>query len=111
MSRDLRQAAVDFNKNIGLYPLYSETSPDHQTRYLFWRLPKGAVTEIRSGRQKECFDQFDQVNLGRNIKLLSLHVNESDIYSAIWISADFYEEARSVLRTYGITSAEKKEVV
>ena len=40
MTRDLAQAAVDFNRNLGLLPAYSETSPDHLTRYLFGNCPK-----------------------------------------------------------------------
>ncbi len=109
MSRDLMQAAGDFNRNLGLVPAYCETSPDHLTRYLFWKLPQGALIEVRSGRAKDKFEDFDRVNRERNLKLLSLHINESDIYSAVWISADFFEVAKSVLAAHGITCAEKKE--
>jgi hypothetical protein len=110
MSRDLMQATADFCKNIGLYPLYCETSPDHLARYLFWRLPQGAITEVRSGRTKDKFMEFDQAGFENNRKLLSLHVNESDVYSAVWVSSDHYETAKTVLTAYGITCAERKEI-
>jgi hypothetical protein len=110
MSRDLMQATADFCKNIGLYPVYCETSPDHLTRYLFWRLPQGAITEVRSARTKDKFTEFDQAGFENNRKLLSLHVNESDVYSAVWVSSDHYEIAKTVLTAYGITCAERKEI-
>jgi hypothetical protein len=110
MSRDLTQAAVDFCRNLGLVPAYCETSPDHLTRYLFWRLPQGAAIEVRSGRSKDKFEEYDRANGERNSRLLSLHVNESDIYSAVWISADYFETAKAVLVAHGITCAERKDV-
>jgi len=108
LSRDLMQATVDFCRNIELLPAYSETSPDHLTRYLFWRLPQGAITEVRSGRARDKFEEFDRVNRERNLRLLSLHINESDIYSAVWISAEHFETAKAILLAHGITAAEKK---
>ena len=107
MSRDLMQAAGDFCRNIGLVPIYCECSPDHLTRYLFWKPPQGAAFEVRSGRTREKFEEFDHVNQQRNLRLLSLHVNESDIYSAVWISADYLETGRAFLKTHGITFAER----
>lgn len=109
MSRDLMQAAGDFCRNLGLVPIYCETSPDHLTRYLFWRLPPGALIEVRSGRTKDKFEEFDRVNRERNFRLLSLHINESDVYSAIWISSDYFEAAKAFLAAHGITSAERTE--
>jgi hypothetical protein len=108
MSRDLMQAAGDFNRNLGLVPVYSETSPDHLTRYLFWKLPHGALIEVRSGRAREKFEEFDRVNHERKWKLLTLHVNESDIYSAVWISQDYFEVAKTFLVSHGISVAERK---
>lgn len=108
MTRDLTQAAADFSKNLGFFPLYCETSPDHLTRYLFWRLPQGAITEVRSGRSKEIFEQLDQANLDKNRRLVSLHVNESDVFSAVWISSGNYDTAKTVLTSYGITCAERQ---
>jgi hypothetical protein len=109
MSRDLTQAAVDFCRNLGLFPAYCESSPEQLTRYLLWRLPQGAATEVRSGRSKEKFEEFDLLSLGRNMTLLSLHINESEIYSAVWISAAHFKTAQAVLAAFGITSAERKE--
>jgi hypothetical protein len=107
MSRDLTQAAVDFCRNLGLFPAYCETSPNHLTRYLFWRLPEGAMIEVRSGRNKEQFEAFDRANGEAGRQLLSLHINESDVYSAVWISKDYLETAKVVLTAQGITCAEK----
>ena len=109
MSHDLMQAAGDFCRNLGLVPVYCECSPDHLTRYLFWRLPQGAGFEVRSGRTKEKFEEFDRVNRERHWRLLSLHVNESDGYSAVWITPDQFETARAFLMAHGITTAEKHD--
>jgi len=109
LSRDLMQAAGDFNRNLGLFPIYCETSPDHLTRYIFWKIPQGAMTEIRSQRTREQFEEFDRVNQTRNLKLLSLHINESDIYSAVWLASDHYETAKTFLAAHGITCAERKD--
>lgn len=109
MSRDLMQAAADFCRNIGLSPAYCECSPDHLTRYLFWKPPQGALIEVRSGRTREKFEEFDRANRERSMKLLSLHVNESDIYSAVWISLEFFETAKAFLFAHGVTCAESKE--
>jgi hypothetical protein len=109
MSRDLMQAAADFCRNLGLLPAYCECSPDHLTRYLFWRLPQGAVIEVRSGRTKDKFEEFDRVNRDRNFRLLSLHINESDVYSGVWISSGHFETAKAFLATHGITAAERQD--
>ena len=107
MTRDLLQAATDFCKNIGLYPLCAESGADGLARYIFWRLPPGAFIEVRSGRAREKFVDYDRANQERDWRLLSLHVSEADVYSAVWISADHYEPAKRVLAAYGITPAEK----
>ena len=109
MSRDLTQAATDFCRNLGLVPIYCECSTEHLTRYLFWRLPSGAAVEVRSGRAKDKFEEFDRANREKNWRLLSLHVNERDVYSAVWISADHFETAKAFLGAQGITIAERKE--
>jgi REP element-mobilizing transposase RayT len=62
MSRDLMQAAGDFCRNLGWFPCYCECSPDHLARYLFWRLPQGACTEVRSGRTRDKFEEFEKSN-------------------------------------------------
>jgi hypothetical protein len=109
MSPDLMQAAGDFCRNLGLVPCYSECSPDHLTRYLFWRAPQGASVEVRSGRTKEKFEEFDRVNREKAWRLLSLHINESDVYSAVWISSGHYETAKTFLLAHGITAAERQD--
>jgi hypothetical protein len=107
MSRDLLQAASDFCRNIGLYSIYSECSPDCLTRYLFWRMPQGALIEARSGRTEAQFREIDKVNIQRGLDLLSLHINESDIYSAVWISSSHLKTATAMLAIYGITTAQR----
>jgi len=106
MSRDLAQAAVDFCRNLRLFTAYSETSPDNLTRYLFWQLPQGASVEVRSGRPKDKFEDFDRANRNTNRRLLSLHVNEGGFYSAVWISSEHFETAKAFLLAHGITTAE-----
>ena len=108
MSRDLMQAACDFCRNLGLFPAYCQSSPDHLTRYLFWRLPQGGQTEVRSGRTKEKFEEFDRLNQEKGWKLLSLHINESDVYSAVWLSPEHFETAQAFLKAHGITVPEKQ---
>lgn len=107
MSRDLLQAATDFCKNIGQVAVYCEASKEG-TRYLFWHMPAGACCEVRSGRAKEKFLDFDQVNRDRDWRLLSLHVSDNDLYSAVWISAQHYEAGVAYLRLFGISPAEIK---
>lgn len=107
MSRDLMQAAVDFCRNLGLVPVYAECSPDCRVRYLFWTLPQEALIEVRSGRTKGKFEELDQANQGRGMELLSLHINESDLYSAVWISSEHLEVGKNFLKVYGITFAER----
>ena len=108
MSRDLLQASTDFCKNLGLVPLYAECSKEGLARYIFWRFPPGAKIEVRSGRTKEKFEDHDRANRERNWLLLSLHVSENDIYSAVWISAEHYDIGKRVLVSHGIIPAEKK---
>jgi hypothetical protein len=109
MSPDLLQAAADFCRNIGLIPVYIECSPTHLTRYLFWRPPQGALMEVRSGRTRDKFEEFDRVNRERNMPLLSLHINESDIYSAVWISKGHIKAAGTFLKAHGITLAKRRD--
>ncbi|HEV2692872.1 MAG TPA: hypothetical protein VG347_08235 [Verrucomicrobiae bacterium] len=109
MSRDLMQAAVDFNRNIGLLPIYCECSTELLTRYLFWRVPTGALVEVRSGRTKDQFEGFDRANREKNWRLLSLHISEGDMYSAVWITADHFETGKAFLTAQGITVAERRE--
>jgi hypothetical protein len=109
MSRDLLQTASDFLKNIGLLALYAETSPDDKHRYLCWHPPEGWGSEIRSGRTREQFLEFDRTNQARGWPLLSLHINERQIYSAIWISPQHYELAKHVLAHHGIKPAAREE--
>ena len=107
MSRDLSQAATDFNRNLGLFPLYCECSPENLIRTIYWRLPNGAMLEVRCARPKDSFEEFDQANRDRGWSLLSLHVNENEHYSAVWISGEHAMLGRSVLAAHGITPAER----
>jgi hypothetical protein len=108
MSRDLLQAATDFCKNIGLFVIYSETACDGQMRYLLWRPPEGGFFEVRSGRTEARFRELDQRNVERRRTLLSLHINENDIYSGVWISPEHHGTAVAILAVYGIGPAERR---
>jgi hypothetical protein len=109
MSRDLTQAAVDFCRNLGLIPAYSESSPGHLTRYLFWSPPAGALFEVRSGRTKDKFEEIDSTKLDQAWRLLSLHISDDNLYSAVWVSSDHYETAKVFLAAYGVTTAERHD--
>lgn len=107
MTRDLMQAATDFCKNIGLVAIYAECSSEGLTRYLFWRPTPGTSFEVRSGRAKEQFEAFDRANTERGHRLLSLHISEQGLYSAVWISSQHYEDGKAYLAVFGITTPEK----
>jgi hypothetical protein len=107
MSRDLLQPAGDFLKNLRLLAIYAECSSENLHRYLCWHPPEGCASEIRSGRALEQFEEFDSGNRARGWPLLSLHVNERGIYSAVWISPNHYETAQKVLAGHGITPANR----
>jgi hypothetical protein len=109
MSHDLTQAAVDFCRNLGLVPIYSESSPNHLTRYLFWSPPQGALIEVRSNRAKDGFEKFDNANRDKQWLLLSLHISDDGLYSAVWIAPDYFETARAFLAAHGITPAERHD--
>jgi hypothetical protein len=104
MSRELRQAAVEFSGRIGLAPIYAETSRDG-TRYLFWHVPAGARCEVRSNRTKEQFLEFDRTNRTQGRRLASLHVSADQAYSAVWISSEHHAAAADFLRRFGIAAS------
>lgn len=106
MSRDLTQAAVDFCRNLGLTPIYCECSPGPLTRYLFWSPPPGTLGEVRSGRTKEKFEAIDNATRDQPWRLLTLHVSDARLYSAVWISTEHYETAKAWLAAHGVTPAE-----
>ncbi len=109
LSPDLAQAAVDFCRNLGLTPAYSECSPGRLTRYLFWSPPPGTQGEVRSGRTKEKFEAIDHANHDHPRRLLSLHISDEGLYSAVWISAEHYETAKTWLAAHGVTPAQIHE--
>lgn len=107
MSPDLLQATTDFCKNISLLPIYAECASEHRTRYLLWHPPDGTRYEVRSGRDKARFEALDKINAERDWQLLSLHINEQSLHSAVWISADHYDIAVTILKSYGILPAQR----
>ena len=109
MSLDLTQAAVDFCRNLGLVPVYSECSSNHLTRYLFWSSPQGASIEVRTNRTKDKFEEFDSANRDKQWPLLSLHISDNGLYSAVWIPPDYFEMAKAFLAAHGITPAERHD--
>jgi hypothetical protein len=108
MSRDLMQAAIDYLKNIGPLPLYAETNAEGHTRYLCWRAPKDWGCEVRTGRTLEQLTKFDQVNKERDWPLLTLHINDRGIYSAVWLAPNHLELAQKVMTSYGISPASRE---
>jgi hypothetical protein len=109
MSPDLTQAAVDFCRNLGLVPAYSECSSEHLTRYLFWKPPQQALIEVRSGRTKDKFEEIDSTKHDKQWRLLSLHVNDTGLHSAVWITSEHFETAKAFLAAHGITTAESHD--
>ncbi len=107
MSGDLLRPASGFLRNLGLLAIYAESSAENKHRYLCWHPPEGCAFEVRSGRTFEQFERFDRANIERGWSLLTLHVNECDIYSAVWISTNNFEVAEKVLAVYGITPASR----
>ena len=105
MSRDLLQAATDFCRNLRLLPIYAETSAEGLTRYLFWNPPSKAACEVRSGRAADQFEKFAQANRERGWPLLTLHVTEGGLFSAVWISPEAFPAAEVHLKRFGITAA------
>ena len=51
---------------------------------------------MRSARSKEWFAEHDATNRERKMPLLSLHINDSDVYSAVWISEDHFKAAQAL---------------
>jgi hypothetical protein len=107
MSLDLLQAATEFLRNLRLLPVYAECSGDNLHRYLLWSPPEGCGIEVRSGRTQEQFEAFDLANIDRGWVLVSLHLNEKSLYSAVWISSDHAKAAIRFLESYGITPASR----
>ena len=105
MSPDLCQATTDFCRNIGLAPIYAESSTSHQTRYLFWNPPEKAGFEVRSGRDQATFLQFDEKNRKRQWELISLHISEDGKHSAVWMAPEHLEVAVDFLENVGISPA------
>jgi hypothetical protein len=107
LSSDLHQAAAHFMINVGLVAIYAECGSDNRRRNILWHPPELHAFEFRSGRSRGNFEKLDHGNIERGWPLLTLHINESDVYSAIWVSASQYEAAKLVLARYGITPAER----
>lgn len=104
LAPSLAQAAVDFSRNVGLVPIFSESSKAGN-RYLFWSLPERAMCEVRSGRPGPVFLELDKRNREQGRRLLSLTISEDQMYSAVWISSDHYDPAVQHLGRFGIGPA------
>ena len=107
MSNDLLQVATDFLQKLGLLPLYAEYSSDKKHRYLLWHAPANFACEVRSGRTLAQFIGYDNGNIDRGWKLLSLHITTDEIYSAVWVPADHLKAAQQFLNSYGIAPASR----
>jgi len=107
MSADLLQMATDFLKKLGLMPVYAEYSSDKKHRYLLWQAPANFACEVRSGRTVEQFIGYDNGNIDRGWKLLSLQINPDGFYSAVWVPDEHVKAAQRFLNGYGITPASR----
>jgi hypothetical protein len=63
---------------------------------------------VRSGRPRDKFEEFDRVNRGRGWRLASLHVNENEAHSAVWVSLAHFEAAKAHLAAHGILTPERR---
>jgi hypothetical protein len=111
LSRDLKQATVDFCKNLGLIPIYAETREDGKGRYLFWHPPQGTAFQVRSGYAKVNHEELLQKSEEAGWPLLSLHISRAkeDLYSAVWVSVGSTDAAIDFLSIYGITPPKKNQ--
>jgi len=107
ISPDWFQVTCEYLRNIGLLPIYAEYSPDKQRRCICWHPPEGCYFEVRTGRILENFEELDRRCTERGWPLLTLHVSESGAHSAVWVSANYYETAKTVLARYGIAPASR----
>ncbi len=107
LTRDLLQASTDFCRNLGLHAIYTEMNEEGLFRKILWSPPVGTRFEVRSGRTRAEFEEYDRVNAERNWTLLTLHVWNRH-YSAVWVSAEQYAGAVTVLQYYGISPAQKQ---
>jgi hypothetical protein len=65
----------------------------------------GCECEVHSGCTPAQFEEFDRGYLERGWLLLSLHISEGDLYSAVWITQEHVKIAGRFLASYGITPA------
>ena len=99
------QAAIDFNLTLGLLPIYVEHRDSKTGRYLFWHPPDGMEFEVRSGRSENLFREFDEKASDRGVALLSLHINEDRLYSAVWVAEEHLDSATTSLNGFGLSRA------
>jgi hypothetical protein len=103
--RDQLQATTETCGKAGLVSIYTEAGPDQRFRSIFWAPAQGARVEIRSGRSEAQFREFDEANVQKDRRLLSLHISADGLHSATWISPESSETAVAILAVYGITPA------
>lgn len=101
------QAAIDFNLALGLLPIYVEHRDSETGRYLFWHPPDGMEFEVRSGRAEDVFRECDEMASDRGLALLSLHISEDRLYSAVWVAEEHLDSATTSLRGFGLSRASR----
>ena len=103
LALDFHQAAVDFQRSIGLMPLYLETDPDNRRRAIFICYPRESHVAARSGRKEEQFLTYDAQYRQQHMSCLTLHVSVEGLYSAVWCSDDQRSAILPILENYGIS--------
>jgi len=107
VSPEPNQVATDFMRNLGLSPIYVESSTGNLRRSLQWQPPEGYACDVCAGCTLVQFVEFDNVNIDRGWPLLSLHIGAGDIHSAVWVSPEAFKMAQRFLASYGITPASR----
>lgn len=105
LSPDLHQAAIEFQRHLGLLPLYLECDAALRRRALYCHWPAGSKITAHSGRSETQFLAFDQMYREKGFRLLSLQICEDKLYSAVWVDAPLWEQGVEFLGLYGLSAA------
>ncbi len=104
------QDATERMAELGMLAIYSEFLPDSGFREIYWRPQVPVFFEVRSGRTRTEFLQYQQTNVERGWKLLTLHISgPGDFFSAVWLDDAGHQDARPVLEGLGIGLASATE--
>lgn len=96
------QAFTTHMRMSEMLPVYAEFSPDLGFREIYWRPQVPVAFEVRSGRTREEFLRYQEVNEARGWSLLTLHLSPGDFFSAVWLDQPGRGDALPVLEGLGI---------